>query len=357
MPHPDDIEHCRSCAERALALMMEHAISPTPENYALWFSYAAGDNPAVMDAIDQGIAGGGLTQDDCARLYEQNFSNRATEQAMMELGDSVSQEITKVQNLLETASRDTKTYGSTLEGVSGQLAKVPQDPPLMKVVIDNLVAATRTMATRSQRLEQSLEKSNAEVKKLQANIEAARTEARTDGLTQLANRLAFDEAFERAIQTAEAKRQSLSIIMGDIDHFKTFNDTWGHQTGDQVLRLVAHCMCESVRERDVPARYGGEEFAVIALGANLDTAVQIAERIRASVESKRVMKRSTGEDLGSISMSLGVAIHRPGEPGGDLVKRADASLYAAKRAGRNRVVSERDCDDGAATREPRAAAS
>ncbi|MFZ1991165.1 MAG: GGDEF domain-containing protein [Alphaproteobacteria bacterium] len=339
-----EIQKFADFAQSALKLMAEQKLAPSPENYELWFSHVSGTNQELSRAVSDRLNAGKITQEDCSALHKRFFARSSSaEQAFIELGNSVSAEIANVQNILENASRDQTTYGDTLQGVSGQLNK-SQDPAKMKAMIDNLVAATRSMVNRSQTLEQRLQQSKDEVNKLQENYDAARAEARTDQLTQLSNRKAFDEAFESALNAAVKNNESLCLVIGDIDHFKKFNDTWGHQTGDQVLRLVAHCMRESVRDRDFPARYGGEEFAVILPTATIDIAAQIAERIRWNVESKRVMKRSTGEDLGTITMSLGVALLRPGEDGAALIKRADAALYAAKRAGRNRVLTERQLD-------------
>ena len=130
--------------------------------------------------------------------------------------------------------------------------------------------------------------------------------------------------------------------MVDIDFFKKFNDNYGHQLGDQVLKLVAKTLTTSVREGDLPARYGGEEFSVVLPNADLEVAREIAERIRKRVGVKKIVKRSTGEDLGNITMSLGIARYDIGESMQELIKRADEALYAAKRTGRNRVLTEVD---------------
>jgi diguanylate cyclase len=132
----------------------------------------------------------------------------------------------------------------------------------------------------------------------------------------------------------------LSLLMCDIDHFKNFNDTWGHQTGDQVLRLVANCLSENVKGRDTAARYGGEEFCVIVRGSPLDAAVTLANQIRTAVQSKKLVKKSTGDILGTITISIGAAEFGPGEGAASLIQRADACLYGAKSAGRNCVKSE-----------------
>jgi diguanylate cyclase len=130
--------------------------------------------------------------------------------------------------------------------------------------------------------------------------------------------------------------------MTDIDHFKAFNDTWGHLTGDQVLRLVAISVKQNVKGQDIAARYGGEEFAVILPNTVLRSALTVADHIRRAVMSKELMKRSTGQNLGRVTISLGVATLHNGDTAQSLIARADACLYAAKRNGRNRVICETD---------------
>jgi diguanylate cyclase (GGDEF)-like protein len=137
--------------------------------------------------------------------------------------------------------------------------------------------------------------------------------------------------------------------MCDIDRFKSFNDTWGHATGDQVLRLVSSAMKANTKGRDLAARYGGEEFAVVLPHTMLFDAVTVAEHIRASIETKKVVKKSTGESLGKVTISIGVAQYLPGETVDDVLQRADTHLYAAKETGRNRVCWMPRHDDAGAT--------
>ncbi|HWD28480.1 MAG TPA: GGDEF domain-containing protein, partial [Rhizomicrobium sp.] len=160
--------------------------------------------------------------------------------------------------------------------------------------------------------------------------------------TGIANRKAFDTELTAAIVEARASSQPLALFMCDIDLFKSFNDTWGHQTGDHVLRLVANCLSENTKGRDTAARYGGEEFAVIVRQADLGAAMRLAEQIRANVQSKKLVKKSTGDILGSITVSIGVAQLAPGEDSVTLIQRADMCLYSAKRSGRNCVIAQND---------------
>jgi diguanylate cyclase len=130
----------------------------------------------------------------------------------------------------------------------------------------------------------------------------------------------------------------------DIDHFKMFNDNFGHGVGDQVLRLMANVLRERLRDTDLPARYGGEELIAVLPGADLATCTAVAERIRRVISECNITRRSTGELLPSITVSIGVGEFQLGESMADLIERCDRALYHAKRTGRNRVVTEHELD-------------
>jgi diguanylate cyclase (GGDEF)-like protein len=156
-----------------------------------------------------------------------------------------------------------------------------------------------------------------------------------DGLTKIANRRRFEERLEEETQRHGRYNQPLSLILMDLDHFKDINDTYGHQTGDAVLRGTASLLVESLRSSDMAARYGGEEFAVILPHTSRDQAAHLADRIRSRVE-----ERNFGEcaDEVRLTVSAGVAALTPGARSQELVSLADQALYLAKNGGRNRVV-------------------
>ncbi|MDQ4134617.1 MAG: GGDEF domain-containing protein, partial [Pseudomonadota bacterium] len=162
----------------------------------------------------------------------------------------------------------------------------------------------------------------------------------TDPLTGISNRKHFEEMLIKAIEHAGAHKLPLALILIDIDHFKRFNDTYGHLTGDQVLRLVGVTMRERVRSKATLARFGGEEFGVILPETSLESARSTAEQIRENVMSRELVKRSTGESLGKVTVSLGIASFRKGDTAISLLERADQCMYMAKRAGRNRTVTD-----------------
>ena len=165
-------------------------------------------------------------------------------------------------------------------------------------------------------------------------LDESAVEARTDVLTGLRNRRACHEELGR--QFAQRQRQGVhfSLIMIDIDQFKAFNDAHGHLAGDRALQSVAQTLSGTLREMDFVFRYGGDEFAVLCPGSNLHEAAAGAERVREAIAAQPVSLKN-GE--GRVTISLGVAEVAPTEVAEGLIQRADEALYAAKRAGRNRV--------------------
>ena len=147
----------------------------------------------------------------------------------------------------------------------------------------------------------------------------------TDGLTNLTNRKAFDESLESIAAKAAVSGEGMTLAIIDIDHFKGFNDAWGHQIGDQVLRYVASVIGRLGATPRVAARYGGEEFAIIFPNEPGRTALSVLEEIREEVSSRVLKRRSTNEDLGAITVSAGYAERVSGESTMSLVERADAA--------------------------------
>ena len=189
-------------------------------------------------------------------------------------------------------------------------------------------------------LERRLAESTQEVRRLREHLEQVRRDAMTDALTLLANRKAFDEALDRACADMDDSGAPLTLAVIDIDHFKRFNDTWGHQTGDQVIRYVASIIGRIGALPRLSSRYGGEEFAILFPSEAAAKAQQALEAIRTEISCRQLKRRSTNEDLGTVTVSSGLrAAPRRASPPPRLIERADAALYASKRAGRNRTTS------------------
>ena len=284
-----------------------------------------------------------LTEKRAAQLYarciafdaEGELSSR--DSALYDASARVEQTVDEVLAMLRDAGADTARYGEVLATVGGELESASGDQ--LHRVVGGLLDETRRMAERSKEVEQSLAASNAEIAELRDQIAVISNEAMTDALTGLRNRKSFDEQIaERSAEAAETG-EPLALLMLDIDHFKRFNDTYGHLLGDEVIRLVGGCLTNCTKGRDVPCRYGGEEFAVILPATDLHGAATVAEQIRATVAGKKITRKRTNETLGTVTLSIGAAEWHPSEPLEDWVQRADQALYAAKAGGRNRVES------------------
>jgi diguanylate cyclase len=321
--------------------MSEVGVAATPDNFELFYAYASGESPAITQVMAAFIhAKKEFTPEILADLRLRCLSGVRAAQAMEALGGNIDSLIENMLGKLESSARDTADYKDRLSAATGELGG-ERSPADVRKLVDGLIAATRAMEHRTKSLEGELQASSQQVTELRTKLADVRKESMTDPLTNIANRKAFDEAMRAALAAAQ-DGESVSLLMCDIDHFKTFNDTWGHQTGDQVLRLVAVCLSENVKGRDTAARYGGEEFAVLLRGTSLDAATRVANQIRTSVETRKLVKKSTGDILGTITISIGVAELATADTVESVIRRADACLYGAKHNGRNLVINQGD---------------
>ena len=340
--HSDDHERTLAFADIALGQIKALRQAASPRNYEIWYTYATGYNPSLNQRVNEILeAKQTLDETDLEQIYESHLSpNRLTDR-IDKVGSRVMGEIEQVMAMIDAAAGTASSYSESLAGVSEKIGQ-SNDREGLRVIVEGLVQAAKDMEESNQKLEARLSASKQEITELQTNLEAVRTESLTDPLTQLANRKYFDSSLANAIADAHERNEPLSLMMTDVDHFKKFNDTYGHLTGDQVLRLVAMALKQNVKGQDTAARYGGEEFAVILPSTVLRSATIVGDHIRKAVMTKELMKRSTGERLGRITISIGVATLRKGDTAQSLIGRADACLYAAKRHGRNRVICETD---------------
>jgi diguanylate cyclase len=338
----DDFERTMAFADIAFGQMKALRQPASPRNFEIWYAYASGYHPALNQQITATLkAKGTISEADLVQMYENFLSpTRLTERIDL-VGSQVKGEIDQVMAMIDAAVGSASSYTESLAGATEQLVQ-SKDRDGLRTIVETLVQTTKAMEISNRNLEDRLHASKQEINDLQENLEAVRTESLTDPLTQLANRKFFDSTLEKSIAEAVERNEALSLMLTDIDHFKTFNDSFGHLTGDQVLRLVAMSVKHNVKGKDTAARYGGEEFAVILPNTTLRAAVTVAEHIRRAVMAKELMKRSTGENLGRMTISIGVATLRKADSGQSLIERADMCLYAAKRHGRNRVICETD---------------
>jgi diguanylate cyclase len=337
-------EHERTMAFAEIAFGQIKALRQPaiPRNYEVWYAYATGYNSSLNQAINETLARNGtLTEADLDQIFATYISPTRYSDKIDNVGSRMVDEIDQVMAMIGAAAGSAGNYTENLTNVSDKLDRA-RDREAVRAIVETLVTTATEMKESNQQLEERLNASREEINQLQENLAAVRSETLTDPLTNLANRKRFDNHLAKALSEAIERSEPLSLAMVDIDNFKAFNDTWGHLTGDQVLRLVAMSLKQNVKGQDLAARYGGEEFAVILPNTVLRAALTVADHIRRAVMSKELLKRSTGQKLGRVTISIGVATSHRGDSAQTLIARADACLYAAKHNGRNRVICETD---------------
>ena len=336
-----DFDYATVIADRANRLMSEQAVPPTPENFSVWYDYAMGASPALRQTIDTLIVNKRKFDSAVNRdLYVTYVNPRSDNAVAEEFPEQLRGVISGAKEFLETAISDNRTQIEALGEVSSQFQAVGDPRPIIEKLVKELSNAT----TRASGLETNFLKTSEELDKIRDSLKLAELHSNTDALTGLANRRSF-EAFLRSAQMAAMETgEPLGLLMIDIDHFKNFNDSYGHQVGDQVLRLVARVLQDSVCEGDLAARYGGEELMAVLPGASLEVCADVAERFRRRISEARLTRRATGEEISSVTVSVGVAQFRLAESAEVMIERCDRALYKAKRSGRNRTITESDLE-------------
>jgi diguanylate cyclase len=335
---PNNFEFAADCLRKAVPLMVQHKVPVTPINYALWYSYVGEDKPDLKTRLDAILKTFGTCPASTGEALFREYFTEFSGEDLRQLRGQVESLVGGLKGEVDRMVDGTKSFGATLEDCSSELRRregEQVDAEDLVGLVDRLAAETDVMRSTAGEVERQLGKAEAEIARLRQELDRSRHEALVDALTGLANRRAFDADLAQLCAVRGAAG-SLCLVLGDVDHFKKFNDTFGHALGDQVLQMVGSRLAGANREGIRAYRYGGEEFAVLCLGG-LQTASNVAEALRAAVERLVLRDSVGGKALSTISASFGVAQLQAGENGADLIQRADLSLYRAKSEGRNRV--------------------
>ena len=330
-------------AKTTLAIMAECNVSPVPENFELFYHYAAGENPAVGRIIGDMIAARrpftvSLLQD----LRDRCFARDRTERAVNAIGDGVSASLNEVLEKLDAASKQAFEYGQTLSAASGELGhdRTPDD---LRRLVGGLISATKVMEERSKSLEGELQNSSQQVSELKSQLDNVRKEALTDPLTGIANRKAFDTNLQAAIEDAQSSGAALSLVHVRYRSLQTVQRHMGapdRRPGTAPRRELPVREHQGLRHGRPLWRRGVRRHCPPRQRGRRGEACRSDSR--SSVQGKRLIKKSTGDILGSITISIGVAELAEGETAASLIQRADTCLYRAKHAGRNCVIGDND---------------
>jgi diguanylate cyclase len=338
----DEHERTMAVADAAMGQIRALALPATPRNYEIWYAYATGHYPTlnlvINDMLARRVALGETTIDQIgARFVSPGDIKDRIDTAGSRVANEISRVVATIDSSIGLAgacSEDLAQLDDTLSAIRNRDA--------LRAVVERMVRTSNRMQDDQRQLEAQFDTSKSQIDQLRVEMQKVMVASLTDPLTGLANRKSLQQSLQKAMAAAAESGEPLAVVMGDIDHFKRFNDCWGHLTGDQVLRLVAQTLKNNVRAQDSVARYGGEEFAVVLPNAPLKAAYAVADNVRRMIMSREIVNRTTGQDLGRVTISFGVASAQAHDTIDSLVARADACLYAAKCNGRNRVIGESD---------------
>jgi len=335
MRYPEDRERSAELLRLTLAFMGRQSAALNPTHYALWYEHCAGHNPALSRILEARLADNApLTDDDVWRLYTEHIATRDLRR-YEGVRDELYRILQDTAASTQVADLRTSDFDQALAGHAQHLAAALA-PDAMRERVADMLSDTGKMRAVTAELSAKLKASTDEVTLLTQNLERAQTEAQLDPLTGLKNRRGFEQAVSE-LSLQQGDLAGTVLLMADIDHFKLVNDKHGHLLGDKVLHAVAHVLKSNTKGRDIVARLGGEEFAVLLTETSSDGAMSLAKQMCAIVAHGRITQSAGKGTIGQVTLSIGVAVTGRGEPLENLMERADAALYAAKRNGRNRV--------------------
>lgn len=339
LPTGSEYEVVMDLAGEVFKHVESHRTPPVPKAYEVWYSYASENNDMIKQRIDIVVENGGvLSSYDIEQIHHEYLSGS---QDSSEASLGLDNEMSSILELVESYLVSSKSYSGSLNSSLEDLSDTAK-PEQLKRIVEVLISENKKMSTQASNLSCSLEQSKAQIQEMRASLVEARETSLKDSLTNLANRRKFEQILAKEAAEAQAQGTDLCLVMVDIDHFKKINDTFGHVVGDGVLKYVASLLIKNVKGRDAAARFGGEEFVIVLPQTKVSNAKGLVEQIRCQLEASKLVLTGSNRSLGTITASFGISQYCHGEDPQELVQRADAKLYEAKNAGRNRIAFDEE---------------
>lgn len=319
----------------AVPKMVEHNIVPNPLNYALWYSYYSNVSTSLNSALDSTIERFGTCPPVVGEeLFVSHLSdiNKLNEiegfqDTLLNLASDLSDSIEKTTQVAGNQSNKLK------QNLTQLATSFDQEP--MNPIIKELSNSAQAICDSNDKFQRQIESALTEISALKAELENSKLEATTDHLTGLFNRRVLASVYQELL--LKDNETNISLIMIDIDHFKNFNDTYGHNTGDMVLKFVGKLLLKECAVPCIPVRLGGEEFAILCPSYTAERATVFADSIRIKLSKASFVNAKTKQKIPALTASFGVALVQQQNSLTTLLERADVALYQAKRNGRNRV--------------------
>jgi len=322
---------------KVIEVFDKHNITPNPMNFLVWYEYFLASNPKLVAVLNNAMQNrDGYTNTLGVRMYEEFLKEQQADTSDLERAfrKLLERMVSKLMDWTKNMDSHTQELDHYVNQLSG---RTDIDTETLRNLTGSVLSTTKSIVATQCEMQQDMVAATKHIALLQKELEDARAEAMTDMLTKLANRRWFEQDLDIAMQATKENNQ-LAVILCDIDFFKKFNDNYGHQIGDAVLRFISGILKKNVEPSQLVARIGGEEFAILVPNATVEEAFSLAEHLRHKVEISHLKRKDTGETIGNITISLGVSSYRVGEEWDSLYQRADKALYESKENGRNRTT-------------------
>lgn len=324
-----------SIAQSVVSLLASREIAATPSNYSLFFRYMQGTEQDLIASIDTYMQSGIAFDEVILNELKDEFPDPEITKEVEKKQSSVSKVISEMFLKISDFSGESNKLSESIKKNASQLSESSSVEDITSVV-SSILEDAEQFEEYNTNFQSEIDEITKELSDLKKEYAEMKTVSLTDELTQIANRRALDEKLKESLELYQNnKLPTLSLCMVDIDHFKQFNDSFGHLTGDKVLKYVAQRLKQMVTENDFVSRFGGEEFLLLLPDRQLSEAAQLATEINHYFNSTNLT--GSKQNLGKITVSIGVAEYRNSESSEEFIERADRALYAAKEDGRNQV--------------------
>ena len=335
----DEIEESHRVLRQVLPLLTKHHIPATPSHFSLWYAYVAGTPLGLRNEMDTLIAASKLTPAAMDGLRHKYLEGPSPDH-IKRFSEEMKRMVSEVQGEMLRIGGEAETTGEKL-GQGERVLQSATDTQAIRNAVSQLINTSRNLREQSETSQHRLSQQSQQLETLQKEYVQIQNEARTDFLTGAANRKAFDLKLREYVEGPAGMGRSICLLLIDVDYFKRFNDSYGHQAGDEVLKMVTQRAATQLQSPALLARIGGEEFAVILPGKIFDQALLVAEQIRNAIATTKLRAKGGTQDLGKVTVSIGVVERREEETPQVLMERVDVAMYQAKQEGRNRVCGDR----------------
>jgi len=329
---PEDTLLASRYVKLAIPLMIKNGVTPNPCNFALWYVYVANRDLELKSSVNQILEDKKEFSQEVSRDLFRKYIIKNEVNLQENLQESLKTILYELVNNVEKTQNGIDDYQRSLdeglESISVDLSNTS-----LAGAIKLLIETTQAIKSNTNNFQNQLAEAENEIKELKQRLNQEEKNAYIDPLTQIGNRRAFDR---RIIELFQKEDSNVTLIFADLDHFKKLNDNYGHQIGDKILQSIGKIMQEICSDSALAARYGGEEF-ILLLEDSLEIACHLVESIQTSLSKLVLKKKNSGEIIGNITVSFGMAQRIKGEYPEELIERADKALYTAKTSGRNQI--------------------